>query len=521
MAKVHFFDVSLAVKYGPVESIILSNLCWWIEKNRENKKHYHNGRYWVYNSIKAFENLFPYLNGEQIRRTIDRLRKEKVLYVGKFNKTGYDRTLWYSVNDEVMELYRDKETDAYLYKKYTGNSPECPNGKLHLADSTNGNDQTVNTEGIPDKETPGSASSGGRIPSELPENGSKTGEKARNNPGAPEKLEENGQPGVNLPECPNGKLHLANSTNANDQTVNTDVSYTAGVTGDDLPEDKKRYNSAENMPVMPEIPGEGPSGSGETSQKELCGANASEGDLPELPNGKFDLANLPNANDQTVNSICRIQQMDLSNLPNRFVENAKPIPVINIVKPAAAAIPEKKSKNKEAAAESLYQKITKEAIRDTLRRISKELIFDSVFYKKAEEYMNSENLDIGYLEWIYRECQKREPGEFRRMYYALIFKQDLTEIYKTRAAEIRQSLITCPVCGKEHDKNDLTCPECHLRKDDLQNEGIIPFEKRMFNLDDITQEKYAYELREILKTCHGVEFEERKKVLRKKYHLLE
>jgi rubrerythrin len=374
MAKTHFFDVSLAVKYGPIESIILTNLCWWIEKNRENRKHYFNGRYWVYNSITAFEKLFPYLSGEQIRRILNKLREDKVLIVGKYNKTGYDRTLWYTVNEEVLDLYRDKnEKNVYLYQK--------------------------NTSG-------------------------------------------NGRAGADFPDLPNGKYHLADSTNGNDQTVN---------------------------------------------------------------------------------SICRIRQMDLVDSTDRFGESTGPIPYININKAVAAALPEEKTETpeKEAAAKSFFQKITKETVREALRRLNGELVFDSVFYKKAEEYLNSENLDTGYLAWIYRECLVRKPASLRGMYYTLTFKQDLTEIYKALKKEQQKSLIVCPVCGREHSKNDITCPECHIPQEYLGDGDKINFEKRFYQLDEDSRERFVMDLADIYKNYRGPECEEQAKGVRKKYHLIE
>jgi rubrerythrin len=438
MAKTHFFDVSLAVKYGPIESIILTNLCWWTEKNRENGKHYVNGRYWVYNSIKAFENLFPYLNGEQIRRTIDKLRKNKALLVGKFNKIGYDRTLWYSVSDEVLELYRDKSENAYLYNKYT---PELPGGKLHLANSTNANDQTGNTD-----------------------------------------FQDDG----NIRELPPFQ----------DENP-ADLTKTAS--GEAEPEGGKEEIPAE-MTGKPEIPGE----------NSLAAAN-----LPECPNGKLHLANSPNANAQTVNSIWQKQQIDLANSTNRFVEFAKPIPDINLYKPAVAL------KEKEAAASPFFQKISKEMIRETLTGLNRELIFDPVFYKKTEEYMEKEELDIGYLSWIYRECIERKPEKFRGMYYSLIFKSDLSEIYKNTRKEYHESLMVCPVCGREHSKYDYACPECNFQTENLRDNDKIDFERRFYHLDENSKERYVYELAGLFKTYHGDELQEQEKGLKKKYHLLE
>jgi hypothetical protein len=111
MVQSHILSVPLAVKYGANESLFLSNICWWIEKNRANDRHFHEGRYWTYNSVTGFTELFPYFTANQIQYLIDKLRKKNILQVGNFNKIGYDRTNWYSVSDEVMNIYLGKATE--------------------------------------------------------------------------------------------------------------------------------------------------------------------------------------------------------------------------------------------------------------------------------------------------------------------------------------------------------------------------------------------------------------------------
>ena len=53
----HSFDVELAKEYGILEAILIQNIYFWIEKNKANKKHFYDGRYWTYNSKKAFSEM--------------------------------------------------------------------------------------------------------------------------------------------------------------------------------------------------------------------------------------------------------------------------------------------------------------------------------------------------------------------------------------------------------------------------------------------------------------------------------
>jgi hypothetical protein len=98
-------NLALAVKFGTNESLFLTNLCYWIEKNKANRVHFHDGHYWVYNTMEAWAELFPYFSKDQIRRLISKMKSRKILLVGVYNRIHYDRTQWYSVSDEVMALY--------------------------------------------------------------------------------------------------------------------------------------------------------------------------------------------------------------------------------------------------------------------------------------------------------------------------------------------------------------------------------------------------------------------------------
>jgi len=91
----HSFDPKIAAKVGVNAAVIYQNLLFWVEKNQANNKHFHEGRYWTYNSMRAFEELFAYLSQKQIRTALEKLIECDLILVGNFNKAGYDRTKWY------------------------------------------------------------------------------------------------------------------------------------------------------------------------------------------------------------------------------------------------------------------------------------------------------------------------------------------------------------------------------------------------------------------------------------------
>lgn len=96
----YIFDTEVAIEYGVNEAIMIKNFQFWIERNKANGRHFIDGHYWMYNSNKAFQELFPFWSAKTIRTTLDHLRERGVLIVGNHNQSSYDRTLWYAFADE-------------------------------------------------------------------------------------------------------------------------------------------------------------------------------------------------------------------------------------------------------------------------------------------------------------------------------------------------------------------------------------------------------------------------------------
>lgn len=100
----HFsFNAGYAIKYGVEEAIMIENLSYWIEKNAANNRHFHDGRFWTYNTAEAFTRLFPFWSAPQIRRIMKSLEEKGVIIVGEFNDSSYDRTKWYAFTDSFEQ----------------------------------------------------------------------------------------------------------------------------------------------------------------------------------------------------------------------------------------------------------------------------------------------------------------------------------------------------------------------------------------------------------------------------------
>lgn len=101
----HTFDIAVAEKVGVNAAILFENIAYLCEYHRANQLNEHDGKFWVYNSRRAFAELYPYLSEKQVRSALDTLVAGNLLVKGNYNKLVFDRTLWYAVTDEGMAMY--------------------------------------------------------------------------------------------------------------------------------------------------------------------------------------------------------------------------------------------------------------------------------------------------------------------------------------------------------------------------------------------------------------------------------
>lgn len=95
------FDGAVAEMYGVDGAVFISRLQFWIEKNAANDRHYHEGRYWTYNSLRAMEKLFPFWSRRQIERIVKNLKDKGVLLTANYARDSHDRTLFYALDESI------------------------------------------------------------------------------------------------------------------------------------------------------------------------------------------------------------------------------------------------------------------------------------------------------------------------------------------------------------------------------------------------------------------------------------
>lgn len=102
--KKHIFDIDVAQLVGLNAAVLLENIAHWCEHNAANNTNLHDGHYWTYNSTKAFNELFPYITVNALRTAIKKLKDNGLILTGNYNKSAYDRTMWYTLTAKAETL---------------------------------------------------------------------------------------------------------------------------------------------------------------------------------------------------------------------------------------------------------------------------------------------------------------------------------------------------------------------------------------------------------------------------------
>lgn len=91
------FDREIAQLVGVECAVLYQNISFWVETNRANNRNFVEGKYWTYNSARAFAELFPFWSSSKVVRLLIKLEESNLIESGEFNKQGYDRTKWYTI----------------------------------------------------------------------------------------------------------------------------------------------------------------------------------------------------------------------------------------------------------------------------------------------------------------------------------------------------------------------------------------------------------------------------------------
>jgi hypothetical protein len=152
---INTFNPSIATAYNINAAIFIQSLAQWTFRNLANRDHIHDGYCWSFNTLQAYEEMFPWWSRRQLETIIAGLVKEGLILKGNYNKHKYDRTCWYALTEKSLAFFPEISTDTHLQILAESISPNCEmydtalshdeNMQLHFTKMRNGVHENVTT----------------------------------------------------------------------------------------------------------------------------------------------------------------------------------------------------------------------------------------------------------------------------------------------------------------------------------------------------------------------------------------
>ena len=101
-------DTDVAIAIGLKEAVVAQQLNYWLHSKAAKTV---NGRRWVYNTYENWQkDSFPFFTVATIRRLFEKLEKMGVVITGNYNKAGFDKTKWYSIDEKRLNDIIDRRS---------------------------------------------------------------------------------------------------------------------------------------------------------------------------------------------------------------------------------------------------------------------------------------------------------------------------------------------------------------------------------------------------------------------------
>ena len=112
----------LAERIGLNEAIVLQQIQYWLTETNSGIEH--EGRRWVYNSIREWHKQFKFWNEKTVSRTFTSLEKQGLITGEKLSKDKRDQTKYYAINYDHAAL-----DDAEIINNSIGTKCPTPLGQ--------------------------------------------------------------------------------------------------------------------------------------------------------------------------------------------------------------------------------------------------------------------------------------------------------------------------------------------------------------------------------------------------------
>lgn len=101
----YMFESEVAAIVGSDAAVLFQNIGHWVMVAKANNRNFRDGKYWVYNTFHAWQELFQYLSLRQIRYALEKLQDAGLIESGCFNEDRRDQTKWYTLTEKGSSLF--------------------------------------------------------------------------------------------------------------------------------------------------------------------------------------------------------------------------------------------------------------------------------------------------------------------------------------------------------------------------------------------------------------------------------
>ena len=138
-----------ACVFGDRPALFLQQVHYWCKlfERQRTLRHYHRGRWWVWNSLEGWQTQFPFWSTRTIERIITRLQHQDLILIDNYNLMSYDRTRWYTPHYEVItptiETWERKRDEAQPPSCQTVMMEQAKLSEWIMTDCHDGTSQSV------------------------------------------------------------------------------------------------------------------------------------------------------------------------------------------------------------------------------------------------------------------------------------------------------------------------------------------------------------------------------------------
>jgi hypothetical protein len=116
------FKTEYAEKYGIECAILIQGIQLGLMINRNKPTHNKMGKVWMYNSVKDWNETYPFMSESTIKRSLNKLKECKVIEVMQLDSNPMNKTNWYTLTNALGHFEPIEEVKLTQSKQYKTNS---------------------------------------------------------------------------------------------------------------------------------------------------------------------------------------------------------------------------------------------------------------------------------------------------------------------------------------------------------------------------------------------------------------